>query len=127
LRFCGVSGRATGPLERLQPTGPGYPSGRPGLYTAVGRAGSPSKLARPSFFVLEALRRIAGGATMFSPDGESTPRIAPSQPPRARRTGFHQRVGAPTLRGSGPYAILEAVPTQQAEEVERCLVEPLAG
>ncbi len=31
------------------------------------------------------------------------------------------------LQGSGPYAILEAVPTQQAEEVERCLVEPLAG
>jgi hypothetical protein len=33
----------------------------------------------------------------------------------------------PGLSGAGPYTILEAVPTQQAEEVERCLVESLAG
>jgi hypothetical protein len=47
--------------------------------------------------------------------------------PRARRTGIFHRVGAFRLLCSGPYAILEAVPTQQAEEVERCLVESLAG
>ena len=69
------------------------------------------RLARGRFFGREG---VAGRIPSLVAYGEWTPSALPG----------HR---AWALRGSGPYAILEAVPTQQAEEVERCLVDSLAG
>jgi hypothetical protein len=74
-------------------TGPGI-SGS-GLYTVLGRAFRILPFARPALSDLEALRGTSGGATMTTPGGAGTLRSM-SQLPRARRTGFFHRVGAPT-------------------------------
>jgi hypothetical protein len=51
---------------------------------------------------LEALRLVAGGETMSTPGAPGTPRIACSNFPRARPTGFYDGSEPPGLLGSGP-------------------------
>jgi hypothetical protein len=71
------------------------------------------------FAPLCALRGTLGSASITTPGGECTPRIALLQRlrnfPRARRTGFrtgfYRGVGAPTLRNSGPLWQIETFVT----------------
>ena len=82
-----------------------------GLYTAPGRAfrDLPS-LARPSLCALEALRWGVGDETMTTPGGTRTACYVSQQLPRARRTGFYHRVGAPTSDPSlSPDPMLQGV------------------
>src|SRR5215210_7367297 len=58
---------------------------------------SPSYPARPSHVAPQALRGTPGGATIPIPGGAGTPWTTSCKQPRARRTGFYHRVGAPTL------------------------------
>ena len=67
---------------------------------------------RPSLCLLEALRWAVCGETMTTPGGSRTPRKACH--PRARRTGFSHRVGAPTtptVRDSDPSSWIETFVT----------------
>src|SRR5215218_2242805 len=73
------------------------------LYCPWPRRFSPSYLARPFPLPLDALRGTSGGATMTTPGGARTTLwTAFLKLTRARPTGFHHRVGAPWLQGSGP-------------------------
>jgi hypothetical protein len=79
------------------PTGPGYPSGCPGLYTAciVGRVVSHFRLLllqRGLHLAPSALRGTSGGATMTTPGEAGTP-TRHSNLLRARPTGFYHGVG----------------------------------
>src|SRR5215207_3301760 len=52
--------------------------------------------ARSSLCALEALRWVVGGANMTTPGGAGTTTRCSYDFLRARRTGFHHGVGAPT-------------------------------
>src|SRR5215208_6632544 len=77
-----------------------------GLYNALGRAFLTPRPDAAFALLLEALRRIAGGATMTTPGGTRTPCQSVPATPRARRTGFYHRVAALTLLGGlRPFAL----------------------